>query len=78
METALKVKLLFYSGASMALLFTLPYFIGVGATASPSYVFGYNNQAAVLLLLALLGVGVFIAKDFNFQFSTAQSRSFCG
>jgi len=46
----------------------LPYFIPSAPTASDSYLFGYNNRAGILLLLALVAVGVIWTKGMNLQF----------
>ena len=52
----------------MVLVFYVPYFIPLRASASASYVFGYNNRVGIIILLVTLAIGVFITGGSNFKF----------
>ena len=48
----------------LLLIFTVPYFVGVTPSASPSYVFGYSNRAGILIFLAFSALAVLSYRQF--------------
>jgi hypothetical protein len=54
-------------------VFVLPRFVPVSPSISDSYLFGYNNQIGVLLLLGFLMVGAAGSKDPGIKFSPSSN-----
>ena len=59
---------LFYTFLAMAIVFWVPYFVPMQPTASPSYHFGYNNRAGIILLAIFLGMGAVWTRGIGFPF----------
>jgi len=57
-----------YVGCSLLAIFYLPHLVPLPPSVSPSYIFGYNNQAGIVLLLLFVGLGVLWTKGLNLQF----------
>jgi hypothetical protein len=56
---------------SLAVISYIPKLIPLPPTASVSYLFGYNNTAAIVLILILIAGGVVWTKGFNLNFIAA-------
>ena len=61
---------LIYVGVGLAAIFYLPALVPMRPTASDSYLFGYNNRVAVLLLLLLIAIAAIWTKGLNLKLST--------
>jgi len=46
-----------YALGGLVAIFYLPTLVPMAPTASPSYVFGYNNRAGVVILLLVVAIG---------------------
>jgi hypothetical protein len=62
---------LIYVGVGLAAIFYLPSMVPLRPTASDSYLFGYNNRAAVVLLLLLVGIAAIWTNGLNLKLSTS-------
>jgi hypothetical protein len=57
-----------YVACGLLAIFYLPYKVPLSPSVSPSYIFGYNNQAGVAFLLLFVVVGALWTKGLNLQF----------
>jgi hypothetical protein len=56
-----------YVVCSLAVVFYVPYLVPQAASTSDSYLFGYNNRAGIVLLLALVAVGAIWTRGLNLE-----------
>jgi hypothetical protein len=49
----------------------IPYFVPQAPSTSQSWVFGYNNRAGILILLAAIAVGAWWTRGFGVELSSA-------
>ncbi len=60
-----------YTIAALAAIFFFPYYFPLTPSASASYLFGYNNRAAVLILLILVAAGVIGTRGLHLRLLAA-------
>jgi hypothetical protein len=63
-----------YVVVAFAAIFYLPRFVSSAPSASDSYLFGYNNRIAIILLLFFVALGVVLTRGFGLQIKAASEH----
>lgn len=60
-----------FAASALTAIFLIPQFVSVPPSISPSYIFGYSNRTAVLLLMGFLVLAGFFSSGLKIEFKQA-------